>query len=164
MHYYRLNSAATKMWLINPTFRRRLGGKLSYQYRSGVGICSATLRLIAYVQPNGAIRELPPPHQERQMHEMSNAPKPKRCACFNFWDPESGGSWGERGESSHHPHCQFNPLAAPSFQLAQQAAAQRIKETGGMTREAIERRRDAGVQLQKRPDEWTLIQEQVKNS
>lgn len=112
---HRLNTPQTKLWLFGGDIRRRMASNLSKRYTSGVGVCSATLRLIAYVDPRGGIRDLPPPHKLYQMHEVSNRPMVTECQCAAFFDPEVGGPWRERGTDEHHPMCQFDGTSGKVF-------------------------------------------------
>lgn len=113
---HRLNTPQTKLWLFGGDIRRRMASNLSKKYPSGVGVCSATLRLIAYVDPRGGIRELMPPHKLYKMHEVSNQPMVTECQCASFFDPEVGGPWRERDTYEHHPMCQFDRVSAPVYQ------------------------------------------------
>lgn len=138
---HRLNTAQTKLWLIEP---RPMAAFLAKQYRSGVGVLSATLLLFAYVAPNGTIRTLTPPFRRYQMWQVANAPSPqyRECACRNFFDPEFG-RWDERPKvNDHHPFCQFDRSAMAVFKTAQESAVDR-----------------QGQQLsaQCRPDEWVRL-------
>lgn len=113
---HRLNTPQTKLWLFGGDIRRRMASNLAKRYRAGVGVCSATLRLIAYVDPHGGIRELMPPHKLYQMHEISNQPMVTECQCAGYFDPEVKGAWRERGTDEHHPLCQFDRTSSPVFQ------------------------------------------------
>lgn len=119
---HRLNTPQTKLWLFGGDIRRRMAANLSKRYRAGVGVCSATLRLIAFVDPRGNIRDLPPPHKLYKMFEMSNQPMVSECQCAAFFDPEVGGAWRERGTAEHHPLCQFDRTAIPVFAHMMQAS------------------------------------------
>lgn len=112
---HRLNTPQTKLWLFGGDIRRRMASNLAKRYTSGVGVCSATLRLIAYVDPRGGIRDLPPPHKLYQMHEVSNRPMVTECQCAAFFDPEVGGPWRDRGTDEHHPMCQFDRTSQKVF-------------------------------------------------
>lgn len=112
---HRLNTPQTKLWLFGGDIRRRMAANLSKRYRSGVGVCSATLRLIAYVDPRGGIRDLPPPHKLYKMHETSNQPMVSECQCASFYDPEVKGPWRDRDTSDHHPMCQFDGTSSAVF-------------------------------------------------
>ena len=156
--YYRMNSAVTKLWLISPEARNRLATRLTQKHRSGVGMCSATLHLIAYIQPNGVIRELPPPHRTMNMWQMVNKPERQVCACYDYYDPESHGPWGDRpNEQAHHPMCQFERVAEKVYERAHHSASGVLDHTGGLTGDAINRRRDNKISLQSRPDEWERL-------
>ena len=78
---------------------------------------SATLRLFATVNPLGVVRELAPPHTRYEMFQMANRPSAiTECPCANFFDPEVGGAYRERGKG-HHPLCQWVAEAKPLWDL-----------------------------------------------
>lgn len=142
---HRLNSAQTKLWLID---NRPTAAFLAKTYRCGVGVLSATLRLIAYVQPDGIVRPLPPPHKRYEMWQIANMPSVQynECACRNFWDPENG-RWAERNTNQHHPFCQFDQTAQAVFERSQQVAVGRLGE---------------GLSAQARPDEWERLRQEYR--
>lgn len=119
---HRLNTPQTKLWLFGGDIKRRMASNLSKRYRAGVGVCSATLRLIAYVDPRGGIRDLPPPHKLYKMHEISNQPLVSECQCAGYFDPEVKGAWRERATTDHHPLCQFDRTSMPVFNHMLQAS------------------------------------------
>lgn len=119
---HRLNTPQTLLWLFRGDPQRRMASNLAKRYASGVGVCSATLRLIAYVAPGGGIRELTPPHKLYEMHQISNKPEVTECQCAAFFDPEVKGPWRERDTSEHHPLCQFDRVAAPVFKHMMQVS------------------------------------------
>lgn len=146
---HRINTPQIKVWLINPEFKRVLGAALIRRYPTGVGVLSPTLRLFALVNPKGVVRELPPPHNRYEMWQIANAPEVPECACANFFDPEVGGAWRERGgDAGHHPLCQFDKTALRVFVKAADAAVQSV-ERGGPT--------------QARPDEWLKMREEAQS-
>lgn len=117
---HRLNSPQTVLWLYKGNVQRRMASNLSKRYKAGVGVCSATLRLIAYVDPNGGVRELAYPHKKYEMHQISNQPLLTECQCAAFFDPESGGAWRKRDDKlsrgEHHPMCQFERVGQKVFE------------------------------------------------
>lgn len=138
---HRLNTAQTKLWLIQP---RPMAAFLAKQYKTGVGVLSATLLLFAYVAPDGTIRALTPPFKRYGMWEVANAPSMlyNECACRNYVDPEFG-KWSNRpGATDHHPFCQFDRTAMSVFNQAGDEATDRIAR---------------GLSAQARPDEWTRL-------
>lgn len=138
---HRLNTAQTKSWLKFPNARPFVASTLAKQYRRGVGLLSATLRLFVIVDPRGQFRELPKPWAEFEMWQVDNAPAHYvECACRNYFDPEVQGPWKARGEQAgHHPFCQFNGTAVPVYQRCFESAVHRSEQ---------------GLDPQARPDEW----------
>ena len=145
----RMNSAVTRAFFV-PAFRERMVQNWLQKYgRQGVGLCTNTLRLIAYVRPNGTLHELKPPFVRFRMWQMANAPRvfsaEQPCACAGFFDPEVQGPWKERGlhPRHHHPFCQFSPSAESVFMQAAEAAFDRLEQNKAP---------------QARPDEWVRMQ------
>jgi hypothetical protein len=141
---HRLNTPATKMWFIGGALRRQIASALAKRYRSGCGVLTRTLYLIAFVAPDERIRELAPPHRQFEMWQIANQPSPQDCQCSIFYDPESGGPWlgNPKSQTHHHPVCQFERAAKPTFRQAQQQAIARLRD---------------GKSAQERPDEWESI-------
>lgn len=106
-----LTGNETKMWLGAGALRKAIAEKIRFNYPSGAAVLSISGHLIAYVQPNGAVRELPPPHRRFEKWQIANKPKPNECACREFYDPEIGGPWRLRGTDDHHPVCEFDQHA-----------------------------------------------------
>lgn len=124
-----------------------MASALVRRYAGGVGVLSATQRLFALVDPRGNVRELPPPHRRYEMWQIANRPEVPECPCANFFDPEVGGPWRERGgQAGHHPICQFDRSAARVWDIA-------VKQG--------EERQARGQNPQARPDEWLKIREEV---
>lgn len=115
---HRLSTPLTKVWLMGGEPRRAIAASLARKYRTGVGVCAATCRLIAYVAPNGGIQELAPPHREVQRWDLANAPIVSECPCAGFYDPEIGGPWRLRGSEQHHPLCQYDRQVFQTFEMA----------------------------------------------
>jgi hypothetical protein len=144
------NLAQTKLWVKRPDARRPMVVHLIREYyRGGFGILSAFLDLIAVADPRGVIRELKPPYRRFQMWQAANAPNvTSECACLNFFDPEVGGRWRERGPSvGHHPFCQFDRTADAVFNHAAASAVTRLEE---------------GKRPQARPDEWMRMRVAIR--
>lgn len=119
---FRLNSLQVRYWLAGGDFRWLIARTVSKTYRTGVVILSPTLHAIGTVDPRGNTQDLPPPHKTFQMWEICNKPSIvyNECACRNFWDPEAMGPWHlrdkERKMDRHHPFCQFDRVAMPTWQ------------------------------------------------
>lgn len=143
---HRLNTGHMRAWLCIPVLRREMASFLSKTYRTGCVVLSPSLRAVALVDPRGNITELPPPHRAYQFWQLANKPSLRsgECACRNFWDPETGGPWGERDRERsrdiHHPHCQAREVSTAAWTLAYRSAVARASE---------------GRAPQARPDEWT---------
>jgi hypothetical protein len=160
---HRLNTPLTKLWLISPHGRAAMARALARRYQSGVGVCAATLRLIAVVTPTGAVRELAPPHQLFEMWQIANQPKPVECPCANFFDPEVKGAYRHRSNGEHHPFCQFDRSAMSVFNAAKAAASYRLDlpTEGGVIMVDGERKRST-VKAQARPDEWERLRDEQR--
>lgn len=160
---HRMNQVQTLAWLTVPAWRRRFSDFLVKQrYRGGFGVCSATLRLIAVVDPRGAVRELAPPHRRFEMWQVANAPRPNECPCADFYDPEVGGRFRERSApGQHHPLCQFDRTAAPVFREAQRRAFDRldIQVIDGI---GVLPQKETRKTAQSRPDEWQNIRKEYQ--
>jgi hypothetical protein len=165
---HRLNSPRTKLWLISPTSKKRTAWALSRMYRGGVGVCSATLRLIAYVDPRGGVTELPPPHKRYEMWQIANRPNPvTECPCGNFFDPEVQGPYRDRGTDTHHPMCQFDRTAKGVFGEAMNRAATRmgLQYVNGVPIIGGEEPKRSVIKPltpQARPDEWENIRKEYQ--
>ena len=166
---HRLNIPRTKMWLISESTKRRMAAAFARMYRGGVGICSATLRLMAVVNPNGTFRELAPPFKKYEMWQIANKPAVPVCPCADFFDPEVGGPWSQRGPSAgHHPHCQFDQTSMAVFVRSQQLAAERIglkftSEGVPYVGEDSQASKDAAKILTRaRPDEWLKLRQEYR--
>ena len=112
---HRLNIPQTKCWMMAGSLRAQMAGELARKYPSGVGVLECALQLIAYVLPNGSVRELAPPFKRFHMHDIANQPAIPDCICAQFFDPESSGTWKQSGKPGHHPLCQFDPTAMPVY-------------------------------------------------
>ncbi len=164
---HRLNTPLTKIWLISKMMQRRLATAIVKKrgYTGGVGICAANMDLIALVDPAGRVRELPPPFRRYELWQTANQPAAQiDCPCGDFFDPESGGPWRERGGHDHHPLCQFEMTAGKTFTQAQGRAAERIGipiEHGVPMMGADVKLRNT-VSAQARPDEWQQIRKEYR--
>lgn len=142
---HRLNTAHISAWLTVPVYRKELASWLGKNYRTGVVLLSPTLRAFATVSPSGQITYLAPPHRRYKFWQIANKPSAVygECACRNFYDPESGDSWGkrdaERVRDIHHPFCQGRQVSEEAFDKSYQSAVARKGE---------------GYTPQARPDEW----------
>lgn len=111
-----LTQEQTKAWFLFPAARPMIASHLGKKYRCGCGVLAFTwtwLYLIAYVSPDGNLRELQRPFRSysHSHPDITNkAPSPE-CECQNWIDPEVQGPWRERGTGTHHPMCQFKPTA-----------------------------------------------------
>lgn len=151
----RMNTAITRAFFI-PSVRAQLANNwLRKHGRQGVGLCNHRLQLIAFLRPNGTVKELTPPFQTFQMWQMANAPpvqskSEQTCACAGFFDPEVGGPWRDRGlgPDHHHPFCQFARTAQAVFDTSAASAHHRLSE-GRETAQA-------------RPDEWVRRQKEAE--
>jgi len=165
---HRLNIPRTKLWLISPTNRRRTAESLAKIYRGGVGVCSATLYLIAFVDPRGNIRDLVSPLRRYELWQIANKPKAiTECPCREYFDPEVQGPYSERGSNAgHHPLCQFERTAQKVFVEAQGRAANRIGLSfeNGVPIIGAEPLKTVIKPLtpQARPDEWEKIRREYQ--
>lgn len=142
---HRLNSAHVRAWLTIPVFRKELSSWLAKNYKTGTVLLSPTLRAFATVSPTGDIVYLAPPHKKYKFWQIANKPSARyaECACRNFYDPESGGRWGDRDKEReadlHHPHCQGRRVAVSAWNRDYANASVRVSEKRPP---------------QARPDEW----------
>jgi hypothetical protein len=118
---------------------------LAKNYKTGVVVLSPELRAFALVSPNARITSLKWPFKKYLFHQIANKPSAiyRECACRNFYDPESGGAWGDRDKERmadmHHPHCQGREVAIAAWDLNYRTAVARVAENRAP---------------QTRPDEW----------
>lgn len=147
---FRCNRALFAYWAAGGVLRRSLCSTISKTWKTGAVVLTPALYAIGTVDPRGNPNDLPPPYRQYQMWQICNAPsvRYKECACRLYYDPESGGAWGDRDDKrsngQHHPHCQFERRALPAFQRDQKAAYSRLLE---------------GRKPQERPDEWIRTRE-----
>lgn len=113
---HRLNTPQTLLWNFGGNVRRKMANHLSKRYPTGVGVLNRSQDLVAFVAPNGNIRELKPPFTRYEMWQIANRPRPLQCPCAEFFDPEIQGPWRDRGlEGEHHPFCQFDRTAQLAY-------------------------------------------------
>lgn len=167
---HRLNTPLTKLWMKGGVVRRSLAAALvAHKYRGGVGVCAADMSLIAVVDPRGVPRDLAPPFRVYELWQLANAPAPViECPCAEYFDPEVGGRYGDRGAGAgHHPFCQFERTASVTYREAQGRAASRL----GMEFEhgvpmapqhGIRTRPAGGGIAQARPDEWNKLRQEYR--
>ena len=150
---HRLNTGQMRSWLLFPPLRMEMASFLSKNYKTGCVVLSPELRAFAVVTPNGKINKLDFPFRKYLFWQISNKPSARygECACRTFYDPESGGKWGdrdkERGLDLHHPHCQGREVAIATWARDFQSADARVKE---------------GRAPQERPDEWIRTAEKLE--
>lgn len=124
--FHKLTVAQGKAWCLpgplGLNVRRKMASQLAKMYpQNGCGVCSATMKLVAYVSPRGELRVLLPPFKLIPIHRIANKPAIRDCPCFQFFDPAVGGAWGQRSEGErerlggHHPMCQYKPTAERVF-------------------------------------------------
>jgi hypothetical protein len=141
---HRFNQPQTKVWLLGGVLRAMLVNHLRQHYPGGCGVLSATNYHIAFVLPNGNVRELAPPYRRYPMWMIANRPAPPICQCAEFFDPESGRPWKLRArDGEHHPVCQFSRSSGEVFNR-------------------IERAHLEGQKM--RPDEWIRMRERAEGT
>ena len=143
--YHRLSTPLTRAWAINRDARHKLAAWLAHTYKTtGVAVCSDRLFVVAWVNPLAQIRFATPPFQKVERHQCANNPAWRECQCRTWFDPESGGPWGNRKAAAHHPLCIYDPGAVRRWQeveLPAQVLNQAVK--GGFLDDSGERS-DAG--------------------
>lgn len=75
-----------------------------------------TLSVVAWVNPLAQIKFATPRFQKVERHQCGNNPTWSDCECRKWFDPESGGPWGQRETPAHHPLCIFDPGAKRRWQ------------------------------------------------
>lgn len=135
--------AQTNAWFCGRSIQARMADQLAKNYRTGVGVVTNLYELVAYVSPDGGVRNLQPPFQSIKPWDLANKPKPHECACRNFTDPENGGlPWSARNRpNQHHPLCMYDPGSERTYAtLMQRGVAPGTEDM--------------------RPDEWTRLQQE----
>lgn len=149
---FRCNRALFLYWTAGGILRRNLANTISKTWKTGAVVLTPALYAVGTVDPRGNANDLPPPYRQFQMWQICNAPSIvyKECACRMFYDPESGGEWGDRDDvrsrEQHHPHCQFERRAKEGWKRDYISAVQRRSE---------------GLAPQARPDEWIKTRENI---
>lgn len=132
---HRMNQLLTRVWVFGGEPRKQMVRSLCGRYKGGVGLCSASLHLVAFIAPDETYRELPPPHRQYEMWQMANKPQAPECPCMAFIDIENGGRpWRERGTDRHHPLCQWERSAKDVFVRYGQLEAQGKARPDDLTR------------------------------
>jgi hypothetical protein len=110
--FHRLSTPLTRAWAINREVRHKLADWLAHLYpKSGVAVCTDRLFVVAWVNPLAQIKFATPPFQKVERHQCANNPAWRDCQCRTWFDPESGGPWGRRETTAHHPLCIYDPGA-----------------------------------------------------
>lgn len=149
---FRCNRALFLYWTAGGVLKRNLANTIGKTWKTGAVVLTPALYAVGTVDPRGNPNDLRPPYRQYQMWQICNAPSPyyKECACRMFYDPESGGAWGDRddtrGKEQHHPHCQFERKALSGWKQDYTSAVRRL---------------EAGLVPQARPDEWIRTREQL---
>jgi hypothetical protein len=149
---FRCNRALFLYWTAKGVLRRNLANTIAKTWKTGAVILTPALYAVGTVDPRGNPNDLPPPYRQFKMWQICNAPSViyKECACRLFYDPESGGEWGERDDrrakETHHPHCQFDRKAESGWKQDYVSAHQRLR---------------SGLNPQARPDEWIRTRENL---
>lgn len=149
---FRCNRALFLYWTAGGVLQRNLANTIAKTWKCGVVVLTPRLYAVGTVDPRGNPSPLEPPYRQYKMWQICNAPSVvyKECACRTYYDPESGGAWGDRDDrrarDQHHPHCQFERRAEDGWQKDYVSAV---------------RRKSAGLAPQARPDEWIRTREQI---
>ena len=119
---YRLSTSKTRAWRYNPAAREKMVEWLTQKYRKGVIVCMDTMRVIAFISPQGNVAPAKPPFRQLPIDLIDNAPHVENCLCQAWVHPDSG-IWAKNQSSKdeHHPYCQFHEHAVPNW----------VKEQGG---------------------------------
>lgn len=159
--YHKLTPAQDRAWCvrgpIGDNIRRSMASQLSKMYPAGVGLCSSTMKLVAYIQPSGAFRMLLAPFRVIPISSIANKPKETECPCQEFHDPEVRGPWRLRSNGRHHPMCQYERDAARVF-----SEVYRAKNGGVVIDEHGKARRERSRKNQVRPDLMLKVQHEVR--
>lgn len=164
--YHKLTEKQGKAWCLPEPWggnvRRQMASQLAKLYpQNGCGVCSPTMKLVAYVSPRAELRLLVAPFKVIPISQIANKPHIADCPCLQFYDPEMKGPWGVvRSESErrryggHHPMCQYQRTSQQVFEalfLAKQGGV-RIDEKGVAHREKsrVAVRPDLMLQVQRK--------------
>lgn len=149
---FRCNRALFLYWTAGGILRRQLANTIGKTWKTGAVVLTPALYAVGTVDPRGNPNDLSPPYRQYKMWQICNAPSViyQECACRLFYDPESGGAWGDRDDKrareTHHPHCQFERKAEAGWTHDFKSAWGRI---------------DDGKAPQARPDEWIRTRENL---
>ena len=159
--YHKLTEAQGRAWCfqgpVGENIRRSMASQLCKMYPAGVGLCSPTMKLVAYIQPSGAIRMLLAPFKVIPISAISNKPKETECPCQDFFDPEVRGPWRHRSNGLHHPMCQYEKDAQRVFAEVYKA------KNGGVDIEKTGRvRRERSKKTRVRPDLMLKVQHEIR--
>lgn len=113
---YKLSSSKTRAWRNNPKARALIVEWLAKKYTRGVIVCMDTMRVIAFVSPQGNVSPAKPPFRRMPIDLIDNAPHVENCLCQAWVHPDSG-IWAKNqcSKDEHHPYCQFHVQAVPNW-------------------------------------------------
>lgn len=167
--FHKLTERQAKAWCLpapmGPEVRRKMASQLARMYpQNGCGVCSPTMKLVAYVSPKGELRMLTAPFRVIPIARIANKPAVNDCPCFRFFDPEVKGPWGSRGEGErarlggHHPMCQYKLSAQKVFDRMFE------EKNGGVVLDdkGVARRQKSRVKV--RPDLMIKVMKTVEGS
>ncbi len=155
--YHKMTVAQGKAWCFSDGIRRRMASQLAKLYpKGGCGLCSAEMKLVAYVAPGGTFRMLVAPFKRIAIWQIANKPLDSECPCAQFFDPEVKGPWVARDSGRHHPMCQFQRGSQQVFDTVAQAKGNVsvVLDSKGVARRQ-------GKQLRVRPDFMLQVQKAV---
>ena len=97
---FRCNRALFLYWTAGGVLQRNLANTISKTWKTGVVVLTPRLYAVGTVDPRGNPNPLEPPYRQFEMWQVCNAPSViyKECACRLYYDPESGGQWGDRDD------------------------------------------------------------------
>jgi hypothetical protein len=163
--YHKLTEKQGKAWCLPEPFgsnvRRQMASQLAKMYpTNGCGVCSATMKLVAYVSPRAELRLLTAPFKLIPIALIANKPAPKDCPCFDFIDTEIRGPWRLRPEHErqragwHHPMCQYQRTGQAVFETLYRAknGGVRVDDQGVAHRQGsrVAVRPDLMIQVQRK--------------
>lgn len=161
--YHKLTEAQGRAWCFlgarGDQIRRSMASQLAKMYPSGVGLCSSTMKLVAYIEPSGRFRMLVAPFKTIPISAIANKPRERECPCQQFFDPEIKGPWKDRSNGKHHPFCQYEKDAARVFTEVYKA------KHGGViidSKGVAHRERGRGPNHTQRPDLMLKVQQEIK--
>lgn len=161
--YHKLTEAQGRAWClpahVGDNVRRSMASQLAKMYpTAGCGVCSPTMKLVAYVSPQGALRLLTAPFKVIPISAIANKPSTSDCPCQQFYDPEVRGPFRSRADASsrHHPFCQYEKDASRVFAEVYQA------KNGGVVLDDKGRAKRERSRSRARPDLMHQVQRRVK--